>query len=90
MYRTLPAIDSLLAATALTRCLILVTRNIKDFMSIAVRFVRREEKDPREQLESVVQHAARAVRGDTFTARNGRNVPPGGTVAGQLARAALR
>ena len=33
-HRTLPAIDSLLAATALTRHLILVTRNIKDFMSI--------------------------------------------------------
>ena len=33
-HRTLPAIDSLLAATALTRDLIFVTRNTKDFMSI--------------------------------------------------------
>ena len=33
-HRTLPAIDSLLAATALTRHLTLVTRNTKDFMSI--------------------------------------------------------
>jgi len=33
-HRTLPAIDSLLAATALTCDLIFVTRNTKDFMSI--------------------------------------------------------
>ena len=33
-HRTLPAIDSLLAATALARHLILVTRNTKDFKSI--------------------------------------------------------
>ena len=33
-HRTLPAIDSLLAATALTYHLTLVTRNTKDFMSI--------------------------------------------------------
>ena len=34
-HRTLPAIDSLLAATALTRDLILVTRNTKDFTGIS-------------------------------------------------------
>jgi predicted nucleic acid-binding protein len=33
--RTLPAIDSLIAATALTHNLVLVTRNIKDFEGIA-------------------------------------------------------
>jgi predicted nucleic acid-binding protein len=33
-YRTLPAIDSLLAATAIHRRLTLVTRNMKDFCDI--------------------------------------------------------
>ncbi|MDR1966894.1 MAG: type II toxin-antitoxin system VapC family toxin [Synergistaceae bacterium] len=33
-YRTLPAIDSLLAATAIHRRLTLVTRNVKDFCDI--------------------------------------------------------
>ena len=33
-HRTLPAIDSLLAATAMTRHLTLVTRNVKDFTDI--------------------------------------------------------
>ena len=33
-HRTLPAIDSLLAATAIARHLTLVTRNIKDFAGI--------------------------------------------------------
>ena len=34
LHRTLPAIDSLLAATAMTRHLTLVTRNVKDFVDI--------------------------------------------------------
>lgn len=34
--RPLPAIDSLLAATALTHGLVLVTRNVKDFAGLAV------------------------------------------------------
>jgi predicted nucleic acid-binding protein len=33
-YRTLPAIDSLLAATAIQHHLVLVTRNVKDFRDI--------------------------------------------------------
>jgi predicted nucleic acid-binding protein len=33
-YRTLPAIDSLLAATAIQRRLALATRNVKDFQDI--------------------------------------------------------
>lgn len=33
-HRTLPVIDSLLAATAMTRDLTLVTRNVKDFTDI--------------------------------------------------------
>ncbi|MCL1876339.1 MAG: type II toxin-antitoxin system VapC family toxin [Synergistaceae bacterium] len=33
-HRTLPTIDSLLAATAITRHLTLVTRNVKDFAGI--------------------------------------------------------
>ena len=33
-YRTLPAIDSLLAATAIQHHLVLVTRNVKDFGAI--------------------------------------------------------
>ena len=35
--RPLPAIDSLLAATALTHDLVLVTRNVKDFAGLPVR-----------------------------------------------------
>jgi predicted nucleic acid-binding protein len=34
-YRTLPVIDSLLAATAIQHHLILVTRNVKDFKDIS-------------------------------------------------------
>jgi toxin FitB len=35
--RPLPAIDSLLAATALEHDMVLVTRNIKDFVGLPVR-----------------------------------------------------
>lgn len=37
--RTLPAIDSLLAATALAHDLILVTRNVKDFAGLPVQII---------------------------------------------------
>jgi len=37
--RTLPAIDGLLAATALQRDLVLVTRNVKDFEGLGVQLV---------------------------------------------------
>ena len=37
--RTLPAIDSLLAATALTGDLVLVTRNVKDFEETGVQII---------------------------------------------------
>jgi predicted nucleic acid-binding protein len=37
--RPLPAIDALLAATALQRDLTLVTRNTRDFAGLAVRLV---------------------------------------------------
>ena len=37
--RPLPAIDSLLAATALAHDLILVTRNVKDFAGLPVQII---------------------------------------------------
>jgi predicted nucleic acid-binding protein len=37
--RTLPAIDSLLAATAISASLYLVTRNVFDFESVALRII---------------------------------------------------
>ena len=37
--RTLPAIDGLLAATALQHDLTLVTRNIRDFEGLTVRLI---------------------------------------------------